>query len=147
MGISIPAAPGDVPTLSACEIPVQSATVGAQGRECLPWVCCWCVACPLVCELEMEACGSGDTSTFPTAVWGSQGWMDVSSNGFVCILQSLGFLSPMNDTSDLEVAQKPPGQVIDALQVVGQSQTAPVILSDPLAVSSLWEVLLMDGPS
>lgn len=53
----------------------------------------------------------------------------------------------MNGASDLEVAQKPPGQVIDALRVVKQSQTAPVILSDPSAVSSLCEVLLMDGPS
>lgn len=53
----------------------------------------------------------------------------------------------MNDASDLEVVQKLLGQLIDALQVVEQCQTAPVILSDPLAVSSLWEVLLMDGPS
>lgn len=104
-----------------------------------------------MCRLEwgeIEACGSDATSSFLAAVWVSRGWMSGnSSNAFVCILQSLGFLSPMNGASDLEVAQKPPGQVIDALQVVEQSQTAPVILSDPSAVSSLWEVLLMDGPS
>lgn len=53
----------------------------------------------------------------------------------------------MNGAPDLEVAQKPPGQLIDALWAVEQSQTVPVILSDPWAVSCLWEVLLMMDPS
>lgn len=53
----------------------------------------------------------------------------------------------MDGASDLEAAQKLPGQLIDALRAVEQSQTAPVILSDPSEVSSLWEVLLMDVPS
>lgn len=59
----------------------------------------------------------------------------------------MGFLSPVDGASDLEAAQKLPGQLIDALWAVEQSQTAPVILSDPSEVSSLWEVLLMDVPS
>lgn len=39
LGTSIPAAPGDAPTLSACEFPVQSPAVSAQGRDCVPWFC------------------------------------------------------------------------------------------------------------
>lgn len=41
----------------------------------------------------------------------------------------------MNHASDLEALLKPPAQLIDALRAVEQSQTSPVILSDPSAVS------------
>lgn len=71
---------------------------------------------------EIESCGSDATSTFLPAVWVSQGWMlGSSSSGFVCILQSLGFLSPISAASDLGVVQKLPGQQIDALWAVEQS--------------------------
>lgn len=81
----------------------------------------------MTCKLgwgDTEFYGSDATSIFLTAVWVSWGWMlGRSSSGFVCILQSLGFLSPMNAASDLEVVQKPPGQLIDALCVVEQSDS------------------------
>lgn len=73
---------------------------------------------------EIESCGSDATSTFLTALWVSQGWMlGSSSSGFVCILQSLGFLSQINAASDLGVVQKLPGQQIDALWAVEQSDS------------------------
>lgn len=85
---------------------------------------------------------------FPYSSLGISG-MDVRrQQQWFCVYPTVsGILSPMNGASDLEVAQKLLRQLIDALQIVEQCQTAPVILSDPLAVSSLWEVLLMDGPS
>lgn len=45
----------------------------------------------------------------------------------------------MNHASDLEAAQKLPAQLIDALRAVEQSQTSPVILSDPSAVSRVGQ--------
>ena len=54
----------------------------------------------------------------------------------------------MNHASDLEAAQKPPAQLIDALWAVEPSQTSPVIQlpqQSPALVDQ--EVLLIDGPS